>query len=235
LLSSRANIGYQISAVISNWSEARRDMEELMSDEPRAMSRREFEIGSVAALGMSLTGCSRDFRPACPADIRGGDPLDGYEPRILSRKQCFTLAAAAEVMIAGCPLIIPAIEVARRADFLLAAVETPSAKQMLDALDTIEAFAGLLIGRARSFSHLDLELRRRVIHKLAAKRGLERDATRVLKLLTVIPYYSHPEVRRAVGFVDFEQRKRVTSLLVLDTSRKSYPEPEHFGTKGLGA
>ena len=180
-------------------AEARR----LRSDDPRRITRREFELGAIAALGTSLVGCAHDFHPACPSDARRGDPLDGYQPRILTRSQCITLAAAAEVMIAPCPLVIPAIEVARRADALLAAVESPSAKQMQDALDVIEAFAGLLVSfDLRSFSDLDLETRSKVIREFIANGGVERDATRVLKMLTVVPYYSHPEVRRAIGFVD---------------------------------
>jgi hypothetical protein len=194
------------------------------------ITRRDFDRGALAALSATLVAGCHDYRPACPADARRDDILDGYEPRFLTRKQCLTLAAAAEVMIAACPPVISAAEVARRADFLLAAAESPSAKRMALALDVIESFAGLFSFDFRSFSELDLDTRREVIAKFVASPGVERDATRVLKLLTVVPYYSHPEVRRAIGFLDYPQRARVVQHLpVIDTSRKTYAEPVQFG------
>ncbi|HEY4157832.1 MAG TPA: hypothetical protein VGM29_07030 [Polyangiaceae bacterium] len=173
-----------------------------------------------------LAGCAQ-YHPACPSD-RNPDPLDGYSPRYLSSAECVTLAAAAEVMIAECPGIISAAEVARRADRLLTAMDAPAGARARLAIAAVESLAGVFSFELKSFSELSLEHRREVLDKLVHGSGLPRDITRVFKMLTVVPYYSHPEVRQSIGFVDFEQRKSFSTLPVF-AARKAHPEPISFG------
>ena len=205
-----------------------------MTDDERRISRRDFEIAASATLGAALVGCCHhNYRPACATDIVADDPLEGYQPRYLTRKQCITLAAAAEVMIAACPPVISAIEVARRADQLLANAQAPSAKAMADGLDTIEDFAGLLSFRFESFSELALHERRDVIQRFVNEHGEQRDASRVLKMLTVVPYYSHPEVRRSLGFVEVERRAHFNPLPTY-SAPLAHAEPAVFGPRQGG-
>jgi hypothetical protein len=191
-----------------------------------ALTRRAFDKGLVT-LGTALLGGCAQYHPACPSD-RAKDPLDGFEPRYLSRAECLTIAAAAEVMIATCPAVISAAEVARRADQLLTAMDTPAAKRARLAISVVEDLAGAFSLELKSFSELSLEHRRVVLDKLVEGSGLPRDITRVFKMLTVVPYYSHPELRRSIGFVDFEQRPRFVALPVY-SERKPHPEPANFG------
>lgn len=203
-----------------------------MPKDERRISRREFEKAALVTLGAGLAGSAvagcHEYRPACATDAIADDTLDGYVPRFLTRKQCVTLAATAEVMIASCPPVISAAEVARRADQLLANTEAPSAKSMAEGLDTIENFAGLLSFQFESFSELELKDREEVIKRFVKEHGEQRDASRVLKMLTVVPYYSHPEVRRSLGFVDFERREHYNPLPTYSAPRV-HPEPETFG------
>lgn len=198
-----------------------------MSDKEKRLllTRREFELAGAGAV--LAAGC-HTYQPACPHDRNQEDVLGGYEPVALKRVHCLTIAAACEVMIAPCPPLISAVEVARRADRLVQRMPPKLVQQIHLALDGIEALAGASVFRPGGFSELDLEDRRRALEKAVATRGIPRDMTRVLKLLTVGPYYSHPEVRRAIGYVDFEERPRYVALPQF-TARLKHAEPAEFG------
>jgi hypothetical protein len=197
------------------------------------MTRRAFEQGLVSS-GAALVAACHDYHPACPSDRGSDGSLEGYEPRYLSRAECVTLAAVAEVMIAECPPVISAAEVAKRADQMLTRMDAPAAKQARLAIDVLENLGSAAALRAGAFSDLDLAARKTVLDRLVRHGGLSRDITRVLKVLTVVPYYSHPEVRRAIGFVDFDERERIPKgpnrhPLPTFVERKAHPEPEEFG------
>ena len=182
-------------------------------------TRRQFDQG-LGWLASSLVAACHDFTPACPADSALGDPLDGYEPRFLSRGECFTVAAAAEVLVGPCPPGLSPIGIAKRADSLLARIDAPAARQAKQAVGLLEITTG--------FSKKELDERRRLLSHLIQTRGLPRDVMRVLKLLTVGPYYSDPEVRKAIGYLPFEERPRVIQSPV-STVRFIHAEPEEFG------
>lgn len=195
------------------------------------LTRRQFGqalvAGTVAAT-VGVPGC-HEHRPNCPSGPAGNkDPLDGYQPLFLGRTECITLSAAAEVLIADCPPVISPGEIAKRADQYLALVNNAAAHRMKLALLAVEASPAYLLVGVPTFSSLTLDKRREVVMKLARAEGTERDLARVLKLLTSFSYYSHPDVRRAIGFVDFEQRPRFNPLPVF-TQPNVYPEPERFG------
>jgi hypothetical protein len=204
-----------------------------MTHTPRKLSRRQFDRHLALFGGVMLAAC-HEYRPACVHDLEP-DPLEGYEPRFLTRAECLTLAAATEVLVAECPPVISAGEVARRADRFLASLDAPAKSQARLAIAAVEDFGGVLALKLKGFSQLSLEDRRTVLDRLMQNRGLQRDVVRVFKMLTLVPYYSHPEVRRAIGFVDFEQRPsyllRNTGHLPLPmfSARKSRAEPAHFG------
>jgi hypothetical protein len=195
------------------------------------LTRRQFGQALVAGTvvaAVGVPGC-HDYRASCPSGPAGNtDPLDGYHPLFLGRTECITLAAAAEVLIADCPPVISPGEVAKRADQYLALANNAAARKMKLALLAVEASPAYLLVGVPTFSSLSLDKRREVVGKLARAEGTERDLARVLKLLTTFSYYSHPEARRAVGFVDFERRPRFNPLPVF-TQPNVYPEPEHFG------
>lgn len=192
----------------------------MANDEPKDFrwTRRQFELGLVG-VGAALAGACHDYRPACPHDRNPDDVLGGYQPVALSRDQCLTVAAAAEAMIAACPPVISAVEIAVRADRLVARMPPATIRNVRLALE---------VTKSLGFAELDLEDRRRALRKAVASRGIPRDVTRVLKLLTVGPYYSHSEARRTIGYVDFEQRPRFNPLPQY-TARPKYPEPAEFG------
>jgi hypothetical protein len=208
-----------------------------MADEsqPKTLTRRDFQLGVVSAATSVAVGC-QNYRPVCPTGggVALDDPFDGYEPLFLSKGQLQTLAAATEAMVADCPLVVSAPEVAKRADQYLAASRAPQAERIKLALTAVEAATSIWFLKVESFTNLDVAKRREVIEDMVRSRGLTRDMARVLKMFTTFPYYTHPNVRRAFGFVDFERRPRFNPLPVF-TQRLTYPEPAEFGGSELGA
>lgn len=189
-------------------------------------SRRDFEKALLAYAASFLCGCAT-YRAACPEERKDGDPFEGYELRYLTRVQAIAVAAAAEVMLSDCPLVISAIEVAKRADQFLDGIRSTATDQMRTALTALEDFASALVeGDPTTFSAQSLQERRRMLdHLVRSPISAERDITRVVKMLTVFPYYSHPQVRRAIGFVEAESRPRIAAL---NLARPVHPEPEGF-------
>jgi len=182
-------------------------------------TRRQFDKG-IGLLASSLVAACHGYEPACPADAALSDPLDGYEPRFLSRDNCFTVAAAAEVLVGPCPPGLSPIGISKRADALLANIDPSAAQPAKQALGLLETTTG--------FFKKSVDERRHLLTHLIETRGLPRDVVRVLKLLTVGPYYSDLEVRRRIGYLPFEERPRVITSPV-STERLVHEEPAEFG------
>ena len=196
-----------------------------MADRTR-ISRRDVEL-AILTLGASLLADCATYRSSCPADARRDDPFEGYQFRYLSKLQAVTIAAATEIMVGDCPPVISAVEVAKRADQFLDRIRSVPTARMRVALTALEEFGGILSTlNLKVFSAASLEERRAVLDRLVRASGQERDITRVIKMLTVFPYYSHAGVRGSIGFIEFEHRPRFSSLR---TDRLPHPEPASFG------
>jgi hypothetical protein len=145
-----------------------------------------------------------------------------FTPRFFSLRQFETMVQIADAMLDSDDLAIHPVEVALRADHFLAEIDSPVKKDIRKVMFLVEWLTPLLVLRPFPFSDLGTHERREIIRKVIWSRGLFRDVARTLKLLSTFPYYTHPQAREQIGYVDFDARERARGL---DQTPKTYPVP----------
>jgi len=140
-------------------------------------------------------------------------------PTFFSEQEFRAARAAIDVLIPETPAV-SADEVADRADEFLSEVNTPNGNEIRQGLMFLELAFPISIGKLPPFSSLPRQDRREVLEKLIDGPGPLRDLARLLKLLTYFSYYTHPDGRRSIGYVEFEERPRFPTL---DTTPLRYP------------
>ncbi len=136
-----------------------------------------------------------------------------FVPRFFSLRQFETMIAVADVMIDDEEKKLHPIEIALRADHLLARMHSPAAKKDIRrVLFLLEWILPLMAFRPFPFSELGTHERRRVVKKIIWSRGIFKDIARTLKLLSTFPYYTDPSVRSAIGYIEFDDRKRAMDV-----------------------
>jgi hypothetical protein len=142
-----------------------------------------------------------------------------FAPRFFSLRQFETMIAIADVMIDDEEEKLHPVEIALRTDHLLAKIHSSAKKDILRVLFLIEWILPVLMLRPIPFSELGTHERRRLVKKIIWSRGIFRDISRTLKLLTMFSYYTEPSVRSSIGYVEFDDRERVKDL---DQTPKSF-------------
>ncbi len=145
-----------------------------------------------------------------------------FIPRYFTMRQFETMIQIADAMLDADDLKLSPIDVAIRTDHLLAEVDSPIKDDIKQVMFLIEWLTPFLVLRPFPFSDLGTHERRRIIRKVIWSRGLFRDVSRTLKLLSTFTYYTAPDVRTDLGYVDFDDRERAQGL---DQSLHVYPVP----------
>ncbi len=145
-----------------------------------------------------------------------------FTPRYFSIREFETMIQIADAMLDADDLTIHPIDVAVRTDHLLAEIDSPIKKEIHQVMFLIEWLTPFLVLRPFPFSDLGTHERREIIRKVIWSRGLFRDVSRTLKLLSTFTYYTHPDVRADVGYVEFDSRERTAGL---DQTPKVYDIP----------
>ena len=101
-------------------------------------------------------------------------------------------------------------------------VDPAMAKDIQTALSTLEHLLPVMVLRFEKFSRLSVGDRRRLIEKLIESKGFLRDIVRVLKVLVMFGYYTDPEVRREMGYVEVDERPRLSGV---DQTPLTFPPP----------
>jgi hypothetical protein len=148
--------------------------------------------------------------------------MDADSPLFFTERQFETVRHVAEVLIPEGGRAISANLVARRVDALLAQAKPPSARDIRLAVTLLEFVFPLMILTPVPFSRAPLSSQRKLLEKIIAGRGRLRSLARMLKTLVAFCYYTHPIVRRTIGYVDFEERPR---FALLDTTPTYYALP----------
>lgn len=143
-------------------------------------------------------------------------------PLFFSKRQFETVRHVAEVMIPQVGCAISAYLIARRVDALLAQAQPPSGRDIRLAVTLLEFVFPLLILTPVPFSWASRRSQRKLLEKIVARRGRLGSIARMLKTLVGFCYYTHPIVRRTIGYVDFEERPRFT---LLDTTPIHHAPP----------
>jgi hypothetical protein len=146
-----------------------------------------------------------------------------FTPRFFSLRQFETMIQIADAMLDADDRKIHPIEVAIRTDHLLDEIDSPVKKNIRYMMFLIEWLTPFLVLRPFPFSDLGTHERRAIIRKVIWSRGLFRDVSKSLKVLSTLTYYTHPEVRESVGYVDFDERERVQNL---DQAPQVFPAEE---------
>lgn len=149
-----------------------------------------------------------------------------FTPRFFTLRQFETMIQIADAMLDADDRIIHPIEVAIRTDHLLAEIDSPVKKNLRYMMFLIEWLTPFLVLRPFPFSDLGTHERREIIRKIIWSRGLFRDVSKTLKLLSTFTYYTHSEVREAIGYQEFDERERVRNF---DQSPSTYPFPFREG------
>jgi len=132
-----------------------------------------------------------------------------FAPKHFNLRQFETVVQVADAMIDGNgEEVLDPIDVAARIDDALDRLETPVKKDISQVLFVVEWLLPLFIAKPFPFSSLGTNDRRHAISKVIAGRGLFRDVSRFLKILSCIGYYGSPEGMRSVGYIPFEERAR---------------------------
>jgi hypothetical protein len=147
-----------------------------------------------------------------------------FNPRFFSLRQFETMVQIADVMLDADDLKLHPIEVAIRTDHFLAEIDSPVKKDIRLVMFLVEWVTPLLIARFFPFSDLGTNERRRIVERVIWARGPFRDVGRTLKLLSTFTYYTHPEARESIGYVEFDRRSRSAGV---DQSPKHYPLPNN--------
>lgn len=149
-----------------------------------------------------------------------------FIPRFFSLRQFGTMVQIADAMLDADDLALHPIEVAIRADHLLAEIDSPIKQDIKRVMFLVEWLLPLIVLRPFPFSSLGTHERRRIIRKVIWSRGLFRDVARTLKLLSTFTYYTHPDAQQRVGYIEFDQRDRAQGL---DQTPKPHPLPVEEG------
>lgn len=147
-----------------------------------------------------------------------------FNPRYLTLRQFQTLVQIADVMLDDEKERLHPIAVALRTDHLLATIDSPIKKDIRLVLFLVEWFTPLLAFRLVAFSELGTHERRRVVQKVIWSKGPFRDVARTLKLLTTFSFYTHPDVRRSIGYTEVDAGERRANL---DKTPFIYPLPNN--------
>lgn len=131
-----------------------------------------------------------------------------FTPRYFSIREFETMIQIADAMLDADDRLVHPIEVAVRTDHLLAEIDSPLKADIHQVMFLIEWLTPFLVLRPFPFSDLGTHERREIIRKVIWSRGLFRDVSRTLKLLSTFTFYTHPDVRTAVGYKDFDARER---------------------------
>jgi hypothetical protein len=142
-----------------------------------------------------------------------------FAPRFFSLRQFETMIAIADVMIDDEEEKLHPVEIALRTDHLLAKIHAPAKQDIRRVLFLIEWVLPMMTLRPFPFSELGTHERRRLVKKIIWSRGIFRDLSRTLKLLTMFSYYTEPSVRSSIGYVEFVERERVKDI---DQTPKSF-------------
>lgn len=145
-----------------------------------------------------------------------------FTPRFFSIREFETMIQIADAMLDADDRLIHPIDVAVRTDHLLAEIDSPIKADIHRVMLLIEWLTPFLVLRPFPFSDLGTHERREIIRKVIWSRGLFKDVSRTLKLLSTFTYYTHPDVREAVGYVDFDARPRAMGV---DQTPKVYEFP----------
>lgn len=149
-----------------------------------------------------------------------------FNPRYLTLREFQTVVQVADVMLDDEKERLHPIAVALRTDHLLATIDSPIKKDIRLVLFLVEWLAPLLVFRLAAFSELGTHSRRQVVQKVIWSKGPFRDVARTLKLLTTFSFYTHPDVRRSVGYTEVDAGERRTSL---NKTPYTYPLPNNQG------
>jgi hypothetical protein len=172
-------------------------------DKPRCTpwGRRRFLAAALASLAAAPLACH---------------PVAADNPELpletLSATQYRIVIALVKVAFAGCVMVIPAEEVARRTDEYFAALDPSAADPLLRALNAFDRLIPAIYGHPHRFLDLSAEQRAEIVARITRSRGLMRDLGRVIKVVTVFAYYTHPAVRAQIGYVPFAARERRAGL-----------------------
>ncbi len=145
-----------------------------------------------------------------------------FTPRFFKIREFETMIQIADAMLDADDLKIHPIEVAVRTDHLLAEIDSPIKQDIHQVMFLIEWLTPFLVLRPFPFSDLGTHERREIIRKVIWSRGLFRDVSRTLKLLSTFTYYTHPDVQAEIGYVAFDARDRAKGV---DQSPKVYEVP----------
>jgi hypothetical protein len=140
----------------------------------------------------------------------------------LSAEHRRTLAAVAETLLPDGVRLLPPATITGRVDAFLARVDSPAKQDIQTALTTLEHLLPVMVLRFERFSRLGVRDRRRLIEKLIESKGFFRDIARVLKALVMFGYYTDPDVRRAIGYVEVDERPRLSGV---DQTPLTFPPP----------
>jgi len=142
--------------------------------------------------------------------------------KVFSPNEFETFSCAADVMIPQTGRVLSPQQIAQRADSFLARVDKRYADEILRALDVLEWLIPVTILKLEPFTKLSARSRREVIQQLIDSPGLFKDVARALKLMTMFNYYTDEGVRKSIGYVEFEDRKRAQGV---DQTQHTYPPP----------
>jgi hypothetical protein len=146
-----------------------------------------------------------------------------FNPRFFTLRQFETMLQVADTMIdADGEEIMGPIEIAVRADHMLAIIDSPVKKNIKIVLFLVEWLLPVLIFRPFPFSVLGSNERRRVVEKVIGASGVFRDAARALKSLTSSGYFGDPRGMAQAGYKPFEERDISQGV---DQSPHIYPDP----------
>jgi hypothetical protein len=146
-----------------------------------------------------------------------------FNPRFFTLRQFETMIQVADTMMDGDGQeIMGPIEIAIRADHMMAKIDSPVTKNIKLVMTLVEWLLPILIFRPFPFSTLGSNERRRVVQKVIGAKGIFRDVARSLKMLTCSGYYGSPKGMAQVGYIPYDDRERAQGI---DQSPLVYADP----------
>lgn len=143
--------------------------------------------------------------------------------KFFTKDQFQTYIAVIEAIIETDSYALSPEKTALRMDDFLSSIDSPTVQQLPTLLFYVRHLLPLNIWKFKKFHNLSKEDRKKALKNFIKKKHFFRDIARAMKVLTCVPYYSSPEGRKSVGFVEFEARN---SFANHNTNPINHGEPQ---------